>query len=62
MERTVQILGQPLHVTTSHHARSEWRAVGTVAGERLETTAESEGAALKAWREAATLKRRGATI
>jgi hypothetical protein len=56
MKHTVMVWDQPQEVTAHRKSKSVWIAVGEYMGERVETKAASESAAVARWREAARYK------
>jgi len=55
-ERTVRVWDKPYTVSVYQQSKSVWIAVGDYMGERLQVKDQSEGSALKRWREAARSK------
>jgi hypothetical protein len=51
---TVQVWNKPCEINVRQKSKSVWVATGTYAGETIQITESSYGAAIKRWREAAT--------
>jgi hypothetical protein len=58
-EHHVNVWDKPHVVTVYQKSKTVWIAVGEYMGETIEVKDQSEGAALKRWREAATYKGNG---
>jgi hypothetical protein len=53
---SVMVHGERYDVTTHHKSKSVWIASGEYMGERKSTQDQSEGAAIRCWREWAEYK------
>jgi hypothetical protein len=58
-EHTVVVWDKPYGITVYRKSKAVWVAVGNHMGESISVQDQSEGTAIKRWREAATYKGNG---